>query len=350
MASSFFSKRQIILAAALFVLFAFTGCDAIADLLPDDFPMPGAEREQGTPGLPPGGGAVVRPGGGITYEPEGQFPVISPGDVRMPATGRDIISHGGITLDLTSTSEGVIIIRTDDPQTRTAVDVSNIQTGSMDRFFLNPNAADGDILPLLQGTGEYSIRVLTEVANGMFSLVMSETFDVSVDNHLSPFLLPNQYADFRPGSRVVVLAAEIAGESSSRFDFVRRVYDYIITNISYDHNFAAAVIQGEISQHVPNPDETLRRGVGVCFDYASLMAAMLRSQGVPARIEIGWVQDIYHAWISVYAQGVGWINFAQFSATNNWILLDPTTTAGNPGGGFTNPIVAVSSYNVTRIR
>ena len=54
--------------------------------------------------------------------------------------------------------------------------------------------------------------------------------------------------------------------------------------------------------------KTLRTGRGICFDYASLTAAMLRSQNIPARLEIGYSGDVYHAWISVYTEETGWID------------------------------------------
>ena len=41
---------------------------------------------------------------------------------------------------------------------------------------------------------------------------------------------------------------------------------------------------------------------------APLMAAMLRSQGIPTRLEIGYSKDAYHAWVSVYIEDIGWID------------------------------------------
>ena len=35
---------------------------------------------------------------------------------------------------------------------------------------------------------------------------------------------------------------------------------------------------------------------------------MLRSQRIPAKLEIGYSGDIYHAWISVYIKDIGWID------------------------------------------
>ena len=51
---------------------------------------------------------------------------------------------------------------------------------------------------------------------------------------------------------------------------------------------------------------------------------MLRSQGIPTRLEIGYAGTEYHAWISVYTPETGWIDkIIQFDG-NNWTLMDPT--------------------------
>ncbi len=35
------------------------------------------------------------------------------------------------------------------------------------------------------------------------------------------------------------------------------------------------------------------------------MTAMLRSQGIPTKLEIGYSGEAYHAWISTWIDGVG---------------------------------------------
>ena len=54
------------------------------------------------------------------------------------------------------------------------------------------------------------------------------------------------------------------------------------------------------------------------------MAAMLRSQDIPAKLEIGYSGKVYHAWISVYIKDVGWIdNIIEFDG-KSWKRMDPT--------------------------
>ena len=118
-------------------------------------------------------------------------------------------------------------------------------------------------------------------------------------------------------------AAEKAESAGSEEAFIQSVYTYVCDNITYDVEKASTVKSG----YLPDPDETLSTGKGICFDYASLMASMLRSQGIPTRLEIGYAGDAYHAWISTYIKDVGWVNGIIKFDGKNWELMDPTFAA-----------------------
>jgi transglutaminase-like putative cysteine protease len=55
---------------------------------------------------------------------------------------------------------------------------------------------------------------------------------------------------------------------------------------------------------VPSALETLKTGVGDCNEHATLLAALLRAVGIPARLNIGLVYSrekfYYHAWTEAY--------------------------------------------------
>ena len=103
------------------------------------------------------------------------------------------------------------------------------------------------------------------------------------------------------------------------------IYHYIISNITYDTDKAASVAYG----YLPDVDDTLSSKTGICFDYAAITAAMLRSQRIPTRLEVGYAGEAYHAWISVYLKEAGWVdNIIEFDGTN-WTLMDPTLGASN---------------------
>jgi transglutaminase-like putative cysteine protease len=54
------------------------------------------------------------------------------------------------------------------------------------------------------------------------------------------------------------------------------------------------------------------------------MAGMLRSQGVPCKLVIGYAGEAYHAWISVYVEGEGWVEGVVYFNGTSWERMDPT--------------------------
>ena len=133
---------------------------------------------------------------------------------------------------------------------------------------------------------------------------------------------------------------DISNESSDDLDFVTHVYEYVTKNISYDNEKA----QDISVNYIPNVDETLAAGSGICFDYASVMSAMLRSQSVPTKLEVGYSGTAYHAWISVYLAEQGWVDdIIQFNG-KNWSLMDPTLAANNDNEAVKDYVGDGSNY------
>ena len=95
---------------------------------------------------------------------------------------------------------------------------------------------------------------------------------------------------------------------------------FLANNFTYDYDLAASVQSG----YVPNLDEVLHKKEGICFDYSALVTAMLRSQGIPTRLEIGYHGQEYHAWISKYCDINGWIENRYHYNGNEWYRMDPT--------------------------
>ena len=135
-----------------------------------------------------------------------------------------------------------------------------------------------------------------------------------------PFLYPNQYVDFKADSNAVKKGSELAEDTWTDLEVVQNIYNFVIKNISYDEEKAQNVSYA----YLPNVDDTLASGTGICFDYAALMTAMLRSQDIPTKLVIGYSGGLYHAWVNVYIDNVGWIdNFIYFDG-HDWSLMDPT--------------------------
>lgn len=118
----------------------------------------------------------------------------------------------------------------------------------------------------------------------------AQYISVSLRNSFLPFLYPNQYVNFYKGSQTVAKGARLASTASNDLEVVENIYNYVIHNISYDFNKAANVSFG----YLPNVDSILSSGIGICFDYAAVMATMLRTQNIPTKLVVGYAGNIYH--------------------------------------------------------
>ena len=103
-------------------------------------------------------------------------------------------------------------------------------------------------------------------------------------------------------------------------DKVAAIYDFVVKNLTYDKQLAATVQSG----YLPVLDSVLAKKTGICFDYAALMTGMLRSQGVPCKLVVGYAGTAYHAWISVYSEKTGWVEGVVYFDGVSWQRMDPT--------------------------
>lgn len=201
-----------------------------------------------------------------------------------------------------------------------------IVSGQASCNFDMPQDGTAIICPLTFGNGTYTFRVMQNTSGSNYVELYSTSADVALTSEFAPFVRPNMYCSYTASSACVAKARDLVKDASNQAEALEDVCTWIVDNIAYDDAKAAQL--KDATGYVPNPDETLASGTGVCFDYASLGAAMLRSQGIPTRIVTGNVSpsNIYHAWIMVYIDGT-WKS-AQFSVSpNTWSRVDLTFAA-----------------------
>lgn len=251
--------------------------------------------------------------------------------VRTPqASGTTVFSNGNAVIDASNASQGYVMVKYSGGTSRIKVRISK---GTEYTYDLN-TAGNYEVFPLTEGSGTYTIKVFQQVQGTSYAQVMSQTVTANIADSQSPFLYPNQFCNFNANSAVVAKAAELTGGISDPLAKVQAVYRYAIDHISYDYQKAASVQSG----YLPVPDATLASGKGICFDYAAVMTSMLRSQDIPTKLVIGYTGGTYHAWVSVYLSGQGWVdNIIYFDGTN-WRYMDPTFASSGKGDA------AVSNY------
>ena len=185
------------------------------------------------------------------------------------------------------------------------------------------NKGEYDTYPLQMGDGKYKIRVFENIGGNRYATKQTVTITVKLKDEKAPFLAPNQLVNFADTSETIKKAAELTEGKTDNFEKIDVIYDYIITNIKYDTEKASTVKSG----YLPSIDEILKTNKGICFDYASIMASMLRSQDIPAKLVTGYSSklNVFHAWNEVYTEETGWIKLNEMYFDGfQWRLMDST--------------------------
>ncbi len=232
------------------------------------------------------------------------------------ASGTDVRQCDVAEIDVSNMSEGYIMVNYTGDNAKV-----KLQLCGPDSVNYTYDLHGGyEVFPLTAGSGDYTIGVYENVSGNQYATALSEQISATIENEFGPYLYPNQYINFTAQSAVVSKAKSLAASADTDLDVVTSVYNYIIDNITYDYDKAENVASG----YLPDVDAILSSGTGICFDYAAVMTAMLRSQRIPTRLEVGYMGDIYHAWISIYTKETGWVNGIIEFDGKNWELMDPT--------------------------
>ena len=245
-------------------------------------------------------------------------------------------------IDYSNPSDGYVMIRFLAKTTKELRVQVTGPTGVKYTYTLKQNG-DWEVYPLSDGNGEYKIGVFEQIEGTKYATANSVTFTVTLKDEFAPFLRPNQYVNFTKESNVVKKAAELVKGANGLHEQVTAIYEFIIKNFSYDREKARTVQSG----YLPDVDAILAAKKGICFDYAAVMTAMLRSQGIPTKLVVGYAGTAYHAWIDVYSPETGWVSSViQFNG-KTWTLMDPTfASSSNQSKEVMNFIGDGSNYTV----
>jgi hypothetical protein len=265
------------------------------------------------------------------YNPFRQYPSASTlsesptlEDVLMPSwPGTKVMSKNGYVIDYSNASDGYVAIQGADIDTPMKAQlIKGDLTVSYDVY---PNQYT--ILILSEGSGTYTVRTLKQKEGNAYSVTATVEIKVSLKNEFTPFLYPNQIVNYTKDTLAIQKSFELTQGLKSQLERVHAIYKYIVTTIDYDYEKAKRA-QDEFL--IPVLDETLSTKKGICFDYAALMAGMLRVQHIPTRVVTGYVDVGYHAWVETYIDGIGWINPSLYFEKETWERIDPTFDAQGP--------------------
>lgn len=160
--------------------------------------------------------------------------------------------------------------------------------------------SDGEyeVFPLQLGSGKYEFSLFENVKGTKYSAEGKINLSVQLADENAAFLCPNQYVNYTRLSEAVAKSDELAA-AQSQTDIYNAVCNFMASEFSYDFVRAASISPGEL----PDVDGCFASRTGICQDLSAVTACMLRVQGIPARLMIGYADKYYHAWITAIVDG-----------------------------------------------
>jgi len=170
-------------------------------------------------------------------------------------------------------------------------------------------------LPLQLGIGKYKITVAENVSGTRYLVLKTETITVEQFDEKKVFTNSIQMVNFNGKMISIVELNKLVAELKTDREKVDKIYQFIVDYFGYDFDKINKVLAN--AAYLPIIDITYADKKGVCYDFASLFAAILRANNIPAKLDMGYfklVGDAYHAWNEVLVDG-------------EWVFIDTTYDA-----------------------
>ena len=226
--------------------------------------------------------------------------IIAATGLHLPkATGKSVKSNGKLTIDCSNMSEGYIMVKAKKTSKKLRVRISTAQTKLL--YSLNGDG-EYEVLPLQFGSGKYQVELFENVKGKDYSKEGTLKLNAKISDEMSCFLYPNQYVNFDENTACVKYAQDLCRDIKDQGEIYKAVCTYVLRHFIYDYNKSFAV--QSMSQQLPDIDYCWNSGMGICQDLSAMTCAMLRSQGIPARLMICTVgKNTYHAWVVAVVNG-----------------------------------------------
>ena len=239
----------------------------------------------------------------------GTLGLATSGDAVWPeSSGTVVETDGKLVIDASHMDQGYVMCRVDAP-TDKGLKMRVTFGGAVLDYDLD-NTGEYVVIPLQLGSGNYDFALYQNVSGTKYSSEGKVTLMVQLSDENAPFLVTNQYVDYVRETNAVLKSDELATQS----DVYQAICDFMTSEFQYD--FARAQMIAKTQQFLlPEIDECFDARAGVCQDLSAIMVCMLRVQGIPAKLIIGYADRYYHAWTTAIVDG-------------QEVMFDPTHAIG----------------------
>lgn len=274
------------------------------------------------------------------------------------ANGNITKKNGKLTVDVTNEQEGYFTACCTASQKKMKLRVAY---GDEQLTYDLNNSGLAEAFPFQFGSGKYVITLYENTGGKKYAQAGKVSLTVALEDERAAFLRPNQYVNYtdetaavrmikdacdalrQPAEEKSEIHSPVANilrwsyyatrrsavnkEQNARVLTDEEIFDAVKTvmgkNFTYDYILAVTVQVGTL----PNIEQCCEKRMGICQDLAATAVCMLRSQGVYAKLIIGYADSAYHAWVVAYING-------------EEVLYDPTVA--------TNAMRAPAAYTMER--
>lgn len=183
--------------------------------------------------------------------------------------------------------------------------VENTTTGAnAQRYYYKLESGKNVVnVPLTEGAGKYKIRICKVRSDGKAVVLQTKEVDLTEEGFGTVFEIASMIINYKVKDSFIKKAESLTKGAKNDLAKIKKIYTYIIHNYAYDYELLST--KAATSYYMPNNLSTYDRKLGICYDISCLMAAMLRSVGVEAKVVTGHTPNVkeYHAWNQVYDSG-----------------------------------------------
>ncbi len=222
-------------------------------------------------------------------------------EVLMPSAGKTKKKDGALTIDCSHMSEGYVMVKGAKSSKKQKLIVKSGKNAEL-QYDLN-GKGNYEVLPLQYGNGKYTFTLYENVSGKKYSQSGKIALTAKMKDPARAFLYPNQYVDYTPETSAVRKAGELCQDMTDPAEIAKTICAYVKNHFTYDYLKANSIKTNDTKGMMPQIDETWEKRAGVCQDLSAVTVAMLRSQGVPAKLMIGNLRNGYHSWVVLILNG-----------------------------------------------
>ncbi|WZL73625.1 transglutaminase-like domain-containing protein [Clostridiaceae bacterium 35-E11] len=181
-----------------------------------------------------------------------------------------------------------------------------------------------EALWLTDGKGAYTISIMVHEKDRNYRY--GPSINIINIQEVNKYLVPTKHVE-STNEVVVSLSKAITKNQKTDRRKAKSIYDWVVNNIRYDFD-KFNEHQNKNYDHLYGALNTLKTKKGVCYDYASLTAALGRAAGLQVKMIKGeGITNVYkglHAWNEIYiADEKKWISVdTTFGSTSNKNFFD----------------------------